>query len=88
MCAVGPEGSVLLPPKLLVKLLSLSLTCQVGEEHFTNKDRYDGVMLLCQEPWCHENLVKGLLNALASRCGEEMLNLLMQLLYQSVSLLS
>ena len=69
-----------------MKILSPFLTCKVGEEHFTNKDRCDGVMLCCEEPWCHENFVKGLVNALVSGCGEEGLNLLMQLLYQSVSL--
>lgn len=38
--------------------------------------------VLCQEPWCHENFVKGLINVLASGWGEERLNLLRQLLFQ------
>lgn len=40
---------------------------QGGTGHFRNKDRCDGVM-----PWCHGSFVKGLVNALASGCGEEL----------------
>lgn len=65
---------------------SLFFTCTVGEELFTTNDKWDGVMLWCQELWCHENFVKVLLSAQDSGCGEKKLNLLMQLLYQSVSL--
>lgn len=66
-----PEHLVWFPPKLLVKLFFPTLTWKMGK---SKQGEFDGVMPCCQELWCHETLIQGLVNALTSVCGEERAN--------------